>query len=1037
MRKTAYLAVVATVLCFQAVGGALTIESEWQYTTVDPGTGWMLPDAKLADGWKTGQAGFGKVGTPGGRVKSTWRTPDIWLRTTYVMPKGLDASKLSLEVCHDEDFEVYINGVLAAGATGHVKDYAIYTISPNARRALKVGANVIAVHCHQTVGGQFIDVAMTTNKKATVSKTGGKGGRTRPAGKPLPPPITKTAYVKKATWARTMLAVRKATHAAGTKVDMNLASAVAKDLWRDFPHETDWLMQDSAGTMDQWVAGYRDGKGDVTNFLTAGRNASLEHYLIAKVLPECGPVARSLAKELKTLADATPEDQRWLNLYVRACRIRRQRRLASLLAKTSQVIFARHHNMGGGFFAYTEYTNWGGNTFGGLFSLDLASEATADGPFATATALVKTDTGGVVRDPELSYDANRLLFAWRKDKGDRNYKIYERDLATGATRLITGGGETYGASYDPVYLPNGEILFNSSRVVQTVDCAGPDVSNLYICDKDGKFARRVGFDQVQTLSPSVLDDGRVVYMRWDYNDRSQIYTQSLMQMNPDGTTQTEYYGNNTFEPTTFFHPRGIPGTKRVMVALGGHHNPQCGKLGIVDNAEARQGLAGVTELPSGKTPTYARRDAYAQEGDMYSYPYPLDDSSLLVSYDPLAYNLRARGVRLNNKEFMRFHLYFMTFDGKRELLAADSRISSLQPLPVIARKAPHVRPSVVDYRQKTGTFYLQDITIGPGLKGIPRGTIKKLRVVELRFREMNIGRNSSRGKGGGAAVVTPIAVGTGTWDVKVILGDATVYTDGSAMFEAPARTPVYFQALNEKNQVIQTMRSWATLMPGERFSCVGCHENKNDTPQAGAAVALAMKAGPEKLQPFYGPPVGFSFPKLVQPILDKHCVSCHKAGGKTKASTYVLTGEKVLDAGAKRNWLRSYITLTNTPRRGPDQFDKGRTNTIVDWISNSSEPTMIPPQYGGSTRSKLIAMLEAGDMPPPPEGKPKARTLSRQEMDTLCAWIDLVIPFCGDYVEANTWNEGELMDAQERLRLRKAADQRDLDNIAAMLQAGK
>ena len=76
-------------------------------------------------------------------------------------------------------------------------------------------------------------------------------------------------------------------------------------------------------------------------------------------------------------------------------------------------------------------------------------------------------------------------------------------------------------------------------------------------------------------------------------------------------------------------------------------------------------------------------------------------------------------------------------------------------------------------------------------------------------------------------------------------------------------------------------------------------------------------------------------------------------------------------------------------------------------------------------------------MPPAPAGKAKANRLSRQEMDTLCAWIDLAIPFCGDYVEANTWNEGELKKAQERLRLRKAADQRDLANIAAMLKAGK
>jgi hypothetical protein len=271
-------------------------------------------------------------------------------------------------------------------------------------------------------------------------------------------------------------------------------------------------------------------------------------------------------------------------------------------------------------------------------------------------------------------------------------------------------------------------------------------------------------------------------------------------------------------------------------------------------------------------------------------------------------------------------------------------------------------------------------------------------------------------------------VGTGTWDVKVILGDATVHQDGSAMFEAPARTPVYFQALNEKNQVIQTMRSWATLMPGESFSCVGCHENKNDTPKAMAKVAQAMKAGPEKLKPFYGSPRGFSFPKEVQPILDEHCVKCHKPSAKGKGKNYVLTSEEVVDKGAKRKWYRSYLTLTNTRFDASGRCSKGKANEIVNWISNSSVPTMIPPQHGGSTRSKLISMLE--------KGHEKVK-LSREEMDKLCAWIDLTIPFCGDSMEANAWSEGELKKGAERMKLRREADQRDLDNIKAMLQAAK
>jgi len=287
---------------------------------------------------------------------------------------------------------------------------------------------------------------------------------------------------------------------------------------------------------------------------------------------------------------------------------------------------------------------------------------------------------------------------------------------------------------------------------------------------------------------------------------------------------------------------------------------------------------------------------------------------------------------------------------------------------------------------------------------------------------MSIGANSSSGLGGGATVVTPIAIGTGAWDVKAILGDATIYEDGSAMFEVPARTPVYFQALNEKNQVIQTMRSWATLMPGEQMSCVGCHEHKNQVPLSGNPTSMAMQAGLQKLQPFYGPPRGFSFTKEIQPILQRHCVQCHNAEGEAKE--FVLTAEPVLDPGSKRNWSRAYLTLTQTK----EGQSRGQANELVNWISNSSQPSMIPPQYGGSTRSKLISMHEAGH---------KEVELSREEFDKLCAWIDLVVPFCGDYIEANAWNEGELKTAADRMELRRQMDQIERKSIKAMVDSGQ
>jgi hypothetical protein len=220
-------------------------------------------------------------------------------------------------------------------------------------------------------------------------------------------------------------------------------------------------------------------------------------------------------------------------------------------------------------------------------------------------------------------------------------------------------------------------------------------------------------------------------------------------------------------------------------------------------------------------------------------------------------------------------------------------------------------------------------------------------------------------------------------------------------------------------------------MPGETFSCVGCHEDKNEAPQVRKTVSLAMKAGAEKLKQFYGPPQGFSFPKRIQPILDKHCVQCHKVGGK--AGKYVLTSETVHYKRSQRNWARSYLTLTGTPdRRRELHEERGRANKIVNWINNSSEPTMIPPGHGGSTRSKLMLLNDPRESPCPADIK-----LSRKELDLLAAWIDMVVPYCGDYVEANAWSRDTMRRAKRRIALNKAAREIDLKNIRDYIKSGQ
>ena len=800
-------------------------------------------------------------------------------------------------------------------------------------------------------------------------------------------------YVKQDTWQGTMLASR--VRLAPVLARQDAIAGVWKQIERDFPIAWDWVLQDIGGEFLKWFGEHQ--------------TADIETPMIAGVLDELGPDGESLRTQLDRLVreDTPASDRRWLDLYVNACEKRRAGRLARLVEKYPKIVFTKHYNLGGSHYAYTEGQSDAQRErhFTPGSSLCLLE---LDGIYGNVHTLL-TDPDGVIRDPDVSYDGNRILFAWKKSDRLDDYHLHEMDLSSGTVRQLTFGLGF--ADYESVYLPCGDILFTSSRWVQTVDCWWTEVSNMYRCAADGRFLRRLSFDQVHANYPQVLEDGRVVYTRWDYNDRGQIYPQPLYQMNPDGTGQTEFYGNNSWFPTTIMHARGIPGTQKVVAVLSGHHSHQRGKLAIIDPARGRQEASGVQLIAPVRDTPAERIDAYGQDGDQFQYPYPVSGTEYLVTYDPIGSERR--------KYDRTYGIYLMNADGRRELLAWDPEISSSQPVPLAPRSVSRRRSSPVDYRSQTGTYYLQDIYLGPGLDGIPRGTIKSLRVVALEFRAAGVGSNNNRGPAGGALVSTPISVGNGTWDVKRVLGEAGVYEDGSACFTVPARMPVYFQALDEKRHVVQTMRTWSTLQPGETMACVGCHESKNESVAYAGENSLALDAGPQPLEPFYGPARGFSFPKEIQPILDRNCIRCHDdrsrarhlagAADETPAEAspdssperaFSLLAGTTIDPRAKRQWSDAYLALTNATFEGKKDKGsfRGTSNEMVNWISVQSAPEMLPPYDSGAARSRLISILDKGHY----EVK-----LSREEMDKIACWIDLLVPYCGDYTEANAWSEAE------------------------------
>jgi hypothetical protein len=884
------------------------------------------------------------------------------------------------------------------------------------------------------------------------------------AAAPLKEPLENIGiYVKKATWPLSMTAMRntfmerlKNPKWSGAEFSME---EDLRALWRDFPKETDWFIQDNQ-VNDGWVRAGFDARNDFRHYLQLDRDTMLEQTLIRNALKDIGPEKDKFQKEFEKLIqnDTSPDSPEWLKLYVRIATLRREKRLVPLLAKTDKIIYATHMNLG---IIYLETETQGCPDGSELRIIDLTPEKNGK---PLKDELLFDSKSGIVRDPELSFDAKKLLFAWRKTNEDLktigkmapktgNYKIYEMDLATREIRQLTDD-TTYGADFEPCYLPNGDIMFSSTRCVQEVTCGWGDASNLYIMNRDGKYARRLGFDQTQTAFPHLLDDGRIVYTRRDYNDRGQTYAHALFVMNVDGTFQTEYYGNNTSEPTSLQHTRQIPGTGKTMAIAGGYHTSQGGKLLIINPKDGVEEYQGLKFINWDYTKKIFGGDHYGREGDQYAYPYPFSEDEFLISYEPFGGHLLNKEGKVTNRSeqgTMLYKLYFMRSDGTRELLASNPTLSCTQGIPVISRKPPILRASGVDYKKESGIMYVQNVYFGPSAEGIKPGTIKKIRVNEIYYKPVTIGGacwappRSQVGPGKkyssvGQHSVTPVGVGTASFDAKRILGEIDVHEDGSAMFEVPARTPIYLQLIDDKGHVAQSMRSWATLMPNEKFSCVGCHENKNNTPLT-MKRTMAMQRAPQKLKSFYDiSDRPFSYAKMIQPIFNKHCVSCHAPG--KKAAKIDLSDNIVIDdpdhhgnSATQRKFYQSYLTLLKVKvgkgegkRRAEKRLTEGTPNKWVDYYTRLLTVERTPPYYAGSCNSGLLKMLE--------EGHHNVK-ISREELDKIAAWMDLNVPFIGEYDEMNNWTDKSKEFYKTKTAMRKKMEKIELENIKEYIDAGQ
>ena len=432
--------------------------------------------------------------------------------------------------------------------------------------------------------------------------------------------------------------------------------------------------------------------------------------------------------------------------------------------------------------------------------------------------------GGSVRDPDIHWDAQKLVFAWRKN-GEPNYHLYELPLAGGEPRQLTSGPFD---DYEPCYLPDDSIAFVSTRCKRWVNCWMTQVGILYRCDPDGGNQRAISANTEQDNTPAVLNDGRLIYTRWEYVDRSQVGYHVLWTMLPDGTGPNVFFGNQEHYPL-YIDPRPIPGSTTIAcIESPGHgrneHRGYVALLSMRGGPDDKQSLKRLTQKPD------------------YVDPFPLSEDCVVA----------ARG-----KEIV-----LLDGSGAEQVLHRNEEPCH-EPRPVIRRQRPPSFPLRAGEGGRTGRFALMNVYEGRNLTGVAKGDIRRLLVIESLPKPVNFS--------GGPDLLSWL----GTFTLERALGTVPVEEDGSAYFEAPANRQLFFVALDARNRSVKRMQSFTAVRPGETLGCVGCHEFRTMTAPNRGRTALALRRPASVIEPVPDVPSLLDYHRDIQPIFDRHCVKCH------------------------------------------------------------------------------------------------------------------------------------------------------------------
>src|SRR5574344_922613 len=596
--------------------------------------------------------------------------------------------------------------------------------------------------------------------------------------------------------------------------------------------------------------------------------------------------------------------------------------------------------------------------------------------------------GTAVRDLTLDWDAKHLLFSGIRFSGA--FGVFEIPTA------LRNGSEKDRVEVSPardkdiywwngVYCPDGEnliMLGTAQYAYLPCENGNEPMAVLYRVNRKTGKIRQLTFEQDSDYTPSFTHDGRVLFTRWEYSDTPHYFSRNLMTMNPDGIGQLALWGSGSYFPTFFYDARVVPGEPHLIsMFAGGHHdNPEVGRLLLVDPTLARAyplvydppdrawapagfGIFRIPAktLPKEKTglvqeiPGYGKDVAgdiadeltanqFARGKPYFAHPFPLSKNYYLATCRRAPDGL--------------FGVYLVDRFDNVTLIAETESGAYLEPKLLDPAERPPVIPDRVDTNKTTCTVHIADIYEGPGLLGVPRGTVKKLRLFSYHYTFHNTGGHES-------VVLDGVE---GPWDIKRVLGTVDVEPDGSAAFEMPANVPISFQPLDKDGAALQLMRSWVVGMPGERVSCLGCHED-NRSSVVTSRTQADKKGAIQKIAAPADPVHPFGFANDVWPICQKYCLGSHGDAGRAP-----LRGPD--QGGAEGKGLRLAMTDAQSAYR--------MIHPYVRRPGPESElPVAYPYEWHAST-SPLVQMLRKGH---------HGVTVSAEDLETLYAWIDLNAPW--------------------------------------------